>query len=184
MAAALYAINAPFSKLLLQHIPATLMAGLLYIGAGAGMALVALFRRISGEKAEKRGFSLAEMPFVIGMIVLDIAAPVCLMTGLKYTAAANASLLNNFEIVATAIIALAVFKESINLRLWLGIVFVTASCTLLSFEDMSSFRFSGGSLLVLLAATCWGFENNCTRKLSYGDPLKIVLLKGIFSGSG
>lgn len=184
LAAALYAINAPFSKLLLQHIPATLMAGLLYIGAGAGMALVALFRRISGEKAEKRGFSLAEMPFVIGMIVLDIAAPVCLMTGLKYTAAANASLLNNFEIVATAIIALAVFKESINLRLWLGIVFVTASCTLLSFEDMSSFRFSGGSLLVLLAATCWGFENNCTRKLSSGDPLKIVLLKGIFSGSG
>ncbi len=49
---------------------------------------------------------------------------------------------------------------------------------------MSSFRFSGGSLLVLLAATCWGFENNCTRKLSSGDPLKIVLLKGIFSGSG
>lgn len=118
------------------------------------------------------------------MIVLDIAAPVCLMIGLEHTTAANASLLNNFEIVATALIALFVFKESISPRLWVGIAFVTASCTLLSFEDISSIRFSEGSLLVLLAAVCWGLENNCTRRISGKDPLKIVLLKGIFSGAG
>ena len=158
LAAALYAVSAPFSKLLLAHIPATLMAGFLYIGAGIGMAAAAFIRKIGGTKKEESRFSAGEIPFVIGMIVLDIAAPVCLMIGLEHTTAANASLLNNFEIVATALIALFVFKESISPRLWAGIAFVTASCALLSFEDISSIRFSEGSLLVLLAAVCWGLE--------------------------
>lgn len=61
---------------------------------------------------------------------------------------------------------------------------MTASCALLSFEDISSLRFSAGSLFILLACICWGIENNCTRRLSSKDPLEIVLLKGIFSGLG
>lgn len=93
-------------------------------------------------------------------------------------------MLNNFEIVATAVIALMLFKEKISARLWLGILFVTMSCGILSFEDISSLQFSYGSLFVLLAGVCWGFENNCTRKISSKDPLQIVLLKGIFSGLG
>ena len=116
--------------------------------------------------------------------MLDIAAPICLMLGLRATTAANASLLNNFEIVATALIALLLFGEAISPRLWAGILFTVASCLLLSFEDVSSLRFSRGSLLVLLACVCWGFENNCTRRLSGKDPMQIVLLKGIFSGLG
>jgi drug/metabolite transporter (DMT)-like permease len=118
------------------------------------------------------------------MIVLDIAAPIFLLIGLSYTSAANASLLNNFQIVATALIALVVFKERISPRLWVGIVFVAVSCALLSIEDISSLKFSLGSLFIILACVCWGVENNCTRKLSEKDPLEIVLLKGIFSGLG
>lgn len=82
--AALYAVSAPFSKLLLAHIPATLMAGFLYIGAGMGMAAAAFIRKIGGTKKEESRFSAGEIPFVIGMIVLDIAAPVCLMIGLEH----------------------------------------------------------------------------------------------------
>ena len=115
---------------------------------------------------------------------IDIAAPIFLLFGLSYTTAANASLLNNFEIVATALIALAVFRERISARLWTGIFFVTLSCALLSFEDLSGFTFSFGSLFILLACVCWGIENNCTRRLSSKDPLMIVLLKGTFSGLG
>lgn len=118
------------------------------------------------------------------MILLDIARSICLLYGLKSTTAANASLLNNFEIVATAVVALAVFKETISPRLWAGIALITLSCALLSFEDISSLRFSFGSLFILLACICWGFENNCTRKISSKDPMQIVLLKGIFSGLG
>lgn len=184
LAAALYAVNAPLSKLLLDEMPSTLMAGFLYLGAGLGMGAVALFR-----KARKKPFLTArltkkELPYTIAMILLDIAAPVCLLIGLKSTSAANASLLNNFEIVATALIALAAFKERISARLWLGIGCVTAACALLSFEGSASLHFSFGSLFILLAAAFWGLENNCTRKLSAKDPLEIVLLKGIFSGTG
>ena len=61
---------------------------------------------------------------------------------------------------------------------------MTASCALLSFEDISSLQFNLGSLFVLLACIQWGIENNCTRKLSSKDPLEIVMVKGIFSGLG
>ncbi len=69
--------------------------------------------------------------------------------------------------------------------MWFGILFITVSCGILSFEDLSSLQFTYGSLFVLLAAVCWGFENNCTRKLSSKKTrFQIVLLKGIFSGLG
>ena len=184
LAAALYAINSPFSKLLLGYMPSTLMAGFLYIGAGLGMGVIALVRKVRKAERTEEKITRADLPYTLAMILLDIAAPIFLLLGLSYTTAANASLLNNFEIVATAMIALMVFKERISPRLWLGILFVTVSCALLSFEDFSSLTFSVGSLFILLACICWGIENNCTKRLSSQDPLKIVLLKGIFSGLG
>ena len=184
IAAALYAINSPLSKLLLDYLPPTLMAGFLYIGAGVCMLALALLRKVRKTERAETKLTTRELPYIVAMILLDIAAPVCLLLGLKSTTAANASLLNNFEIVATAVIALVVFKEKINFRLWLGILFITLSCMVLSFEDLSSLQFSYGSLLILLACVCWGFENNCTKRISSKDPLEIVLLKGIFSGLG
>ena len=184
LAAALYAINSPFSKLLLDSMPPTLMAGWLYIGAGIGMLIIALIKKAKKVDPTEEKITRAELTYTIAMIVLDIAAPIFLLLGLSATTAANASLLNNFEIVATALIALAVFKERISLRLWIGILFVNLSCVLLSFDDISSLDFSTGSLFVLLACVCWGIENNCTRRLSSKDPLEIVIIKGIFSGIG
>lgn len=184
LAAVLYAINSPLSKLLLDFVPSTLMAGLLYIGAGLGMEVIVLIRKAKKTETIENKLTKSELPYTIAMILLDVAAPICLLVGLKSTTAANASLLNNFEIVATAIIALMIFKESISFRLWIGILFVTLSCALLSFEDISSLQFSFGSLFILLACVCWGFENNCTKKISSKDPLQIVLIKGIFSGLG
>ncbi|MDO5346885.1 MAG: DMT family transporter [Lachnospiraceae bacterium] len=184
LAAALYAINSPLSKILLAYMPPTLMAGFLYLGAGAGMIAIALIRRIRKTTKTETRLTKSEIPYTVAMILLDIAAPICLLLGLKSTTAANVSLLNNFEIVATAIIALMVFKEEISPRLWIGIIFVTLSCAALSFEDITSLQFSSGSLFILLAGLCWGFENNCTRKISSKDPLQTVLLKGVFSGIG
>ena len=184
LAAALYALNSPFSKLLLLYMPSTLMAGFLYIGAGLGMVMIFLIRRVTNHPGSENSLTGKELPYTAAMVLLDIAAPICLLFGLTGTTAANVSLLNNFEIVATAVIALVIFKEAISPRLWLGILFVTASCALLSIEDISSLQFNSGSLFVLLACLCWGVENNCTRKLSSKDPLQIVMVKGIFSGLG
>ena len=184
LAAALYAISSPVSKLLLRKIPPTLMAAFLYLGAGAGMSIIGLIRYKKYEGRTEARLTKQELPFTIGMVVLDIAAPIFLMVGLTTTSAANASLLNNFEIVATSLIALVIFKEHISKRLWVAIFLITVSSIVLSVEDISSFSFSFGSILVLLACVCWGFENNCTRKLSAKDPLEIVVIKGFGSGIG
>ena len=184
LAAALYALNSPFSKLLLDRIPPTMMAAFLYLGAGLGLFLLGVFGILTGKPTKELPLTRRELPFTIGMIVLDIAAPVFLMLGLTMTTAANASLLNNFEIVATSLIALVIFREAVPKRLWLAIGLVTLSSILLSFEDMSSLSFSWGSLFVLLACVCWGLENNCTRMLSSKNPLQIVVIKGFGSGTG
>lgn len=184
LAAALYAVSSPMSKLLLDYMPSTLMAGFLYVGAGLGMGVIAVIRKTGKKEQSEEKITIKDLPYTLAMVLLDIAAPIFLLLGLSYTTAANASLLNNFEIVATAIIALMIFKERISRRLWAGILFVTASCLVLSFEDISSLEFSSGSLFILLACVCWGLENNCTKKLSSKDPMEIVLLKGIFSGLG
>ena len=180
LAAALYAINAPISKLLLVQIPSTMMAGLLYLGAGIGM----YFMEKLNKNQKELPLTKSELPYTVAMVILDIAAPIFLMIRLTKCSAANASLLNNFEIVATSIIALFIFKEAISKKLWLAIVLVTISSAMLSFEDMSSLSFSWGSLFVLLACICWGFENNCTRMLSSKNPAQIVIIKGIGSGLG
>lgn len=182
LAAVFYAINVPVSKLLLQKVEPTMMAALLYLGAGMGIGILSLFRRKKDVQGEK--LSRSDMPFVIGMIVLDIAAPIFLMMGIRLGSSANVSLLGNFEIVATTVIALFIFREAVSRRLWAAIALISLSSVMLSFGGMESLHFSQGSLLALLATVCWGFENNCTRKISSKSTYEIVVLKGIFSGLG
>lgn len=181
VAAALYAINIPFSKLLLTQVQPTMMAAFLYLGAGLGLLIYGL---LGGEKEKSEPHTKAELPYTIGMVVLDIAAPILLMLGLKHTNSANASLLNNFEIVATSIIALLAFKEVLSKRLVIAIALVTLASVILGFEGKGSFQFNTGSLFVLGAACCWGLENNCTRMLSSKSSVQITTIKGVFSGLG
>ena len=182
LAAVFYAINVPISKVLLQHVGPTTMAALLYLGAGIGIGMMSLFNKKDREKAES--LTKADLPYIVGMIVLDIAAPIFLMLGISYGSSANASLLGNFEIVATTVIALILFKEAVTKRLWVAIGLITLSSILLSFEGTDSFHFSYGSLLVIMATVCWGLENNCTRELSSKSTYQIVMLKGLCSGLG
>lgn len=184
LAAALYALNSPVSKLLLSDVAPAMMAALLYLGAGAGMLLLGLVRKAAGAKTKEARLSKKDLPYVILMIVLDVLAPIFLMLGLMRTTAENASLINNFEIVATSLIALVIFGEKISPKLWIAISLITLSSIILSLEDASGLRFSVGSAFVMAACVSWGFENNMTRKLSMSDPLEIVVVKGLGSGTG
>lgn len=179
LAAVLYAVNVPFSKLLLGQVGSLTLAGLLYLGAGAGMALLSLFHRDDAPRLGRE-----DLAPTLGMILLDIAAPILLMLGLRGGEAASASLLGNFEIVATALFALLLFRERVSRTLWAALGCITLSCGVLSFQGAESLRFSAASLLVLGAACCWGLENNCTRRLSSKSAREIVILKGFFSGGG
>jgi drug/metabolite transporter (DMT)-like permease len=118
------------------------------------------------------------------MVALDIAAPVFLMLGLNLLSPATVSLLNNFEIVATTLIALAIFKEAVGRRIWIAVTLITLASALLSFEALENISISAGAVFILLACLCWGLENNCTRKLSLRDPMQIVVVKGVCSGFG
>ena len=181
-AALLYAVSTPFSKILMEKISPAFMAGLLYLGAAAGMVITTLFSRIKSK--EEAAFTHKDIPYLILMVILDIAAPILLMTALKYSSAESVSLLNNFEIVATSLIALLIFKEKLSPRLWIAITLITAASIMLSLSENGSLTISVYSLLALLACCCWGLENNCTRKLSNRDPAKIVIIKGFGSGTG
>lgn len=158
-----------------------MMAAFLYLGAGLGLLL---YNLMGAEKEKGDSLTAAELPYTVGMIVLDIAAPILLMMGLQRTNSANASLLNNFEIVATSMIALFAFGEILSKRLAAAIALVTLASMILGFDGIESFRFNTGSLFVLGAACCWGLENNCTRMLSSKSSTQITTIKGIFSGFG
>ena len=183
-AAVLYACSVPLSKQLLLRMPPVLLAGFLYLGAGVGSGALLLFRRKHTQFGVcKVAISRQEKPYVAAMVLLDVLAPILLLFGLKNTSAASASLLNNFEIVATALFALVLFRESVSTRLWIAVGLITLGSCLLTFDADGVFVFSGGAALVLLATVCWGVENNCTRRLSQNNPLLIVTVKGFGSGT-
>ncbi len=184
LAAALYAINVPISKILLEHVDATMMAGLLYLGAGVGMLIYELVSKSLGKDNKKEPLTKKELPYTIAMVILDIFAPILLMIGITKTNSANVSLLNNFEIVATSLIALIIFKEVISKKLWFAILLVMIASMILSFEGSGALEFNAGSLFVLGACVCWGFENNCTKMLSNKSSEEIVIIKGCLSGLG
>lgn len=184
LAAGCYGVSAPISKALLERLSPTMMAALLYLGAGLGMLGVSTVKRRGRRPGGEARVTRKEWPYVLGMVLLDIAAPIFLMLGLTLASPATVALLNNFEIVATSIIAFVIFKEAIGRRLWIAIACITVASILLSVDGLSTFSFSLGALLALLACICWGFENNCTRMLSLKDPLQIVIIKGFGSGMG
>lgn len=184
LAAALYAINVPFSKLLMTKVPPTVMASFLYLGAGIGMFIYTFVLKLFGKTAIKEPLTKKELPYTVAMVLLDIAAPIFLMFGIMHTSSASVSLLNNFEIVATSVIAFVIFKEAVSKRLFFAILLVVLSSIILTFEGTDGLTFGTGSLFVLAACVCWGFENNCTKMLSDRSSVEIVIIKGIFSGLG
>ena len=187
LAAALYALSTPISKMMLASVPPTMVAAFLYIGAGIGMGGMMLVRKQVKTATKEEKLTRSDIPYAVAMVLLDIIAPILMMFGLKSTSAANTALLNNFEIVATALIALLFFREKVSRKLWVAIAFVTVASVLLSLSVGGSadvFAFSKGSLLVLGATVCWGLENNCTRQIAGKDPMQIVTIKGFGSGAG
>ena len=182
LAALLFGLNAPLSKLLLSEISPMFMVAFLYLGAGVGMLLL---HRFSGEGRAEAPLSRRELPWTVSMILLDVLAPFLLMWGLELTTAANASLLFNFEMVATSLIACLFFHEAVGRRMWCSLGIIMAASVLLSVDCSApgAWSFSAGSLLVLAACACWGMENNCTRNMSAKSPAQIVVVKGIGSGT-
>src|SRR5208337_1644463 len=176
--AVLFGASAPLSKVLLGNIDPILLAALLYLGSGSGLLLFKLFRRLSGlpggEPLVRR-----DTPWLAGSILAGgVAAPIMLMLGLSSTPAATASLLLNFECVATTLLAAFLFQEFIGRRIWLAIGCITVASAILTFSG-TQFGISVGALGILFACILWGVDNNFTRNISARDPLSIGIIKGL-----
>ncbi|MCL4507314.1 MAG: EamA family transporter [Chloroflexi bacterium] len=185
LAAGLFGASAPFAKLLLGEVQPIPLAALLYLGSGAGMLLLRVLRRgkSSGVDVEAR-VSRADVPWLAGAVLAGgVAAPIVLLFSLRDTPAATASLLLNFEGVATTLIAALAFKEAIGRRVWLAIACVAAASVLLSWQTGGNWGISLGAGGIVLACVLWGLDNNFTRNVSAKDPTAIVTVKGLAAGA-
>ncbi|MBN1935608.1 MAG: DMT family transporter [Anaerolineae bacterium] len=185
LAAAMFGLSAPLAKLLLGQIEPIPLAAFLYLGSGIGLALYKGIQRLrrTSRQAEAQ-VRRADIPWVIGALLTGgVAGPILLMVSLRHTPAATASLLLNFEGVATTLIAAAAFKEAVDRRVWWAIVLITLASVLLSWSSGSAWGISWGALGVLGACAMWGIDNNLTRNISAKDPLTTVAIKGLGAGS-
>jgi drug/metabolite transporter (DMT)-like permease len=185
IAALLFGASAPLAKLLLGDIQPIMLAALLYLGCGAGLLTLRLFQNFATKPGSREaGLTRVDLPWLAGAIIAGgVAAPIILMLSLRNTPAATASLLLNFEGVATSLIALLAFKEALGKRLWAAIELITLASIILTWDASGASRLSLGAAGVLLACIFWGLDNNFTRNISAKDPLSIVTVKGLVAGS-
>jgi drug/metabolite transporter (DMT)-like permease len=181
--AVLFGASAPFAKLLLGSTDPQLLAGLLYLGAGFGLAIGHAGRSALGVGMSEAPLRRADVPWLIAIIVFGgIMGPLLLMLGLTRTSAASGSLLLNLEGLATMAIAWIVFRENVDRRLLLGAASILAGACVLSWQGQG-LRIDDGGLLIAAACLAWGVDNNLTRKLSSADPVIIAMLKSLVAGS-
>ena len=180
--AMLFGASAPFSKLLMGSIDPWLLAGILYLGAGVGLAFVHLGRPLLGLPNVEAPLNKSDMPWLAAVIAFGgVLGPLLLMIGLSRTTAASGSLLLNLEGLATMAIAWLVFRENVDRRLLLGAGAILCGALLLSWNGQSLHIDSGGAFIAA-ACLCWGIDNNLTRKLSSADPVQIAMIKGLVAG--
>lgn len=184
LAAALFGASTPLAKLLLQDMSPLLLAGLLYLGSGAGLLIVRVGGRIFAQnRVSEAHLQVPDYPWLAGAVVAGgVVAPVLLLWGLSNTAAGAVSLLLNLESVLTTLVAAVIFREAVHIRIWQASVVMLAGGLLLSYDPVMPLSLSLHSLAVIGACLMWALDNNLTRKISASDPSTIAIMKGITAG--
>ena len=177
-AALLFGAGTPLAKLLLHTVSPWLLAGLLYLGSGLGLAL---YRRLSHAPSvsltqSDRGW------FAAAVLAGGVVAPILLMVGLTRMPATNASLLLNAEGVLTTLLAWFAFRENFDRRIALGMLALLAGALVLSWPGQAHFAGLWPTLAVLGACLAWGIDNNLTRKVALTDATWIASMKGLVAG--
>jgi drug/metabolite transporter (DMT)-like permease len=178
-AAVLFGAGTPIAKILLATVSPWMLAGLLYLGSGVGLTLYRLMTRAPAVR-----LPAGEAIWFGGAILCGgVIAPVLLMAGLTRMPASGASLLLNAESVFTAVLAWVAFRENVDHRIIIGMLFIVAGAAVLSWPGEVEFAAIWPSLAVLGACLCWGIDNNLTRKVSLHDEAWIASVKGLAAGS-
>jgi drug/metabolite transporter (DMT)-like permease len=184
LAAALFGASTPFSKFLLWQIDPLLLAGLLYLGSGIGLALWIVFQRLVLKARQEARLQPKDWPWLAGATLAGgLVAPLLLMLGLAVTPASSASLLLNLEGVLTALLAWFVFKENFDRRIFVGMAAILVGGILLSWQSRPELGVPWGALGIAGACLGWAIDNNLTRKVSASDPAQVAAIKGLVAGS-
>jgi drug/metabolite transporter (DMT)-like permease len=175
-AAILFGASAPAASRLVGEVPTLALAGLLYLGAAMAVFPVVMRQRVS-PVAWRAGWR----PTAVAVVFGGALGPALLMAGLARIPAATASLLLNFELVATLVIAAIGFHEYLGRRLVAAAALVAAAGLLLVWQPGSAFDVGG--LLVIGACICWGVDNSVTARIDQLSPEQITLAKGAIAGT-
>ncbi|WP_309678603.1 EamA family transporter [Polaromonas sp.] len=180
----LFGAGTPLAKWLLDQLNPWMLAGLLYLGSGLGLAL---YRWLRGTGTPR--LNPGEMKWLVAAVLCGGGiAPVLLMYGLSAMPASHAALLLNAEAVLTALLAWLVFKENFDSRIAAGMAAIVAGALLLSWpaNDLPAgtlVRSLWPALAVLLACLFWALDNNFTRKVALTDASWIACVKGLAAGA-
>ena len=180
----LFGAGTPLAKWLLDQLSPWLLAGLLYLGSGIGLAI---YRRLRG--ATRPRLNPGEMRWLVAAVLCGGGiAPVLLMYGLSAMPASHAALLLNAEAVLTALLAWLVFKENFDRRIAAGMAAIVAGAVLLSWPQTGAAAGAQATpvwpaLAVLAACFFWALDNNFTRKVALADASWIACVKGLAAGA-
>lgn len=179
LSAALFGMAAPLGKILLRDTHPFLLAGLLYLGASAGLLPVVLAR---GELGFLLRLDSANRLRLSGAVILGgMAGPVLLLSGLRLASASSVSLWLNFELIATAVLGFLFFRDYLGPRGWFGVCLALVSGVMLAINEGSPGLLS--ALFVVSACVCWGFDNHFTALIDGISATQSTFIKGLFAGS-
>ncbi|HEX4337272.1 MAG TPA: EamA family transporter [Polyangiaceae bacterium] len=179
-AAALFGVSAPVAKVLLGGIPPLLLAGLLYVGAAAGLWAHRLVRPPTTEA----GLVRADVPKLAGLVVSGgLVGPVLMLLGLSRVSALTGSLLLNLEAPFTMLLAVALFREHLGRHALVASMFILAGAVVLNLSPGELGVNAGGVLLLAGACAAWALDNNLTQRLTLKDPFAIVRVKTLVAGT-
>src|SRR5262245_7877572 len=183
LSAVLFGASTPLAKLLLRGIDPWMLAGILYLGSGAGLAVLR-FVTVAGRVGALETRWTGRGWFSLGAAILSggIVAPVLLMIGLARTSATTAALLLNLESVFTVLLAWLVFGENLGGRITAGVAAIVGGGAILA---GGGDRMTGDLLgPVIIAAAClgWAIDNNLTRNVSSANAVYVATLKGGVAG--
>jgi drug/metabolite transporter (DMT)-like permease len=144
-------------------------------------------RRNSGKKQTTVKGRRIYGVILLSSFVGGIIGPLLYFFGLQTTAASDASLLANAEMVFTIVIASFAFHEKLNrtglmavILVSIGIVVVTTN---LQFSNSTFDLVSPGHIMILLSGLCWGTDNNIITYASERiDVVKFIQLRSSIAG--
>jgi len=178
LAGLLFGIATPISKLLLASLSSYTIAGLLYFGAAlAFLPYMVKNYRMDFRLALKKINSLK----LLGIVTFGgVLGPLFLLAGLNSANSASVSIWLNFELVATAVLGMLLFKKHLSRYALLGILFTLSAGIIISLnEDMTGLR---SGIFVVFACIFWGIDNHLTTIVDGISSKATTFIKGLVGG--